>query len=786
MLRFVFLFITIAVINSADIYAIDYTYTLKNQYKVGKTPIKIFKISNSEKVHIICAGEDLDYDDSLEEGEEAPSWWILDNPDSTPRKVLEFDRYLKSRPFRPAVDETNGMLYVPLVGKIVALDLIEEEISDDMLTALDAHSISIAGGHLLITISPGFGEIGRVDVFNLQTRKVLQSIKGGVNILDCIHFTGNEGLSIAILNQGNFGSDSSTVMYGKITHMFDFELDNEVLIGNTGNHINFDNGKIYATVNMSHKIAVIDVNTNEVNFWNTGTIGWNGPREAVVNGNDLFVTTYTGDVRHFDTKTGLLTNIYSQYGHKAENLSIDDDSYFLAYPYDEYYSPDNTIYYFEKEIVSHQMEKIIEVGKFPLGLVKDKNGDVHVFCAGDDESGENPSWWTIYPYNMADFTVVKNYEFSANDIKAPFFPAIDNKNDKIYIPTNGSIKCFNLTNFILDDTFVSNFDAEALDFADNKLFAAIRYPDVPDSVVVINAKTGSEIQKINAGNYVWDVKHYEVINEDGSSEQSLAILTYDETDTYQSRLLYGRTNNIEDFSLENEALVGFAATNIAVGDKNKLAVATNFSDDVFVINPLNNAISNLKAGTQGQPNGPMTIQPVDGLGFYLGTFGGQLTNVRVSTNDFDEAYDLHLREIFSAGMPVYSLIYEVDQNSSFLAFTSPMDRSFESNNIVKIYTTGVTSVRNFNNGDISTVKIYPNPANEFVVIEAEMNSFGSSDISLEIYSITGAKLSSVNLPSSQQINHKFSISELGLTSGTYILHITTNMEVKALPFNIVK
>lgn len=790
MKRFILIMLLAIIMTALSVFAIDtQIYEVTQMYEVGKTPLKVLKLPGSDKVHIFCAGDDMNYDDEIGPEEEAPSWWVLESVNSAPRKVLDFDRFFKSRPFRPALDPATNMMYIPLVGKIVSIDLNAEEMDDDMVAEIDAQSINFAGGHLLITVSPGMGEIGRLDVLNLQTNQILQTVEGGVNIMDCIYYPGQQGISIAILNQGDFGTNESNVMYGAINHMFDFELDQKIEVGNAANHIIHHRGKLYVTVTNSHWIKVINLATDEVETWHTGTTGWNGPRESVVKDDRLYVTTFAGDVREFDLNTGLLINLYeSGYGDKIENIAFHgDETFFSANPYDEYYTPENAVSYWEKaEDEMYQMLHTVTVGKAPVGLINTATA-LHVFCMGDEDSNELPSWWTV-TRNGSDYESKKQYEFNEGDIRWPFRPAINPQSRKLYIPAEGVIKSYNIDDFSLDDDMVAQYDAVALDMAGTHLMAAVRYEDRADSIVVINLQTGTVLQKVYAGNHVEDVKYYPLFKAGSQQpEISLAILTHENEEGENTKLLYGPISHMADFSLEYEANVGQGGFGIGVLHSNLLGVVSLISGEMYAVNAENHEVTSINIGTN-DAEAPLCIAPVRGVGSLIGTSAGDLRPVTIDIDTEFDIFSLSLNPFMKLGNPIGSATASVNlmQGTLFVAATGPLTVDANFNDEVYFITNQPSSVRNYANGDIASIRLYPNPANEYLTIETELRENNSGIINMEIVSMTGAKVASFNVAASAQLNHTINLRDLGLSSGTYILNIINGKEVKSLPFSVVR
>jgi hypothetical protein len=774
-------------------------FKVKDSYTVGKTPLKVFTsggvVNGKQKLHILCAGEDINYNDTIDNGDEKPSWWILDSPDGTPRKVLDFDRFFNYTSFRPGLDKANSIMYIALTNKIVSIDLIAEAIDDNDIADIDAQSIDFAGGHLLITVSGGTDKRGRLEVFNLQTSKILQTIPAGVNVQDCIYYQSPKGISIAILNQGAYGTDNSTVYYGAINHTFDFTLDDSVVVGNTANHIMYENGKLYVTVNMSHCIKVIDVNTHEVKTWNTGTVGWNGPRESYIKDDKLYLTTYSKDIRVFDINTGNLTGVYPFYGGFVfENLiSWVDGLLVTSNPYNDSYIPNNSISTWDEEVIELLKSlREVTVGSQPLGMVLDSDKRLHVFCGGYDINNngtvdaedEPASWWTITRSGNG-WMPEKREEMQFGDLKTPFRPAVDLINKTIYIPAKGVIKSFDLDKCKLFDDAVASYDAVALDMAGGHLMAAVNYPNKADSIVVINLETNSVLQKVYAGGDVKDLKYFPLMKK-GIPQPviSLAILANDEG-TQDSKLMYGEIKHMADFTLDNVVDAGKNGVKLSVFG-NLLGVASYNSNDLtFVDAELNNSY-NIKFGTM-DGFGPMDLASVNEAGFIGGTLLGDLRPVRIEKkNDDDEFFGYSLSDFMPVGMPVESQIININQlnNEIFIAVTCKSINGIL-NNKVNIISSLVTSVQDYSTGKISQIMIYPNPTSDFLTIETELRE-NNNNLKIELVSMNGNKVCEYSVSAGNSLNYTIDIRKIGLSSGTYFARIINGNEIKSLPFNVVK
>jgi hypothetical protein len=314
--------------------------------EVGNQPVYTWWDKDAKVLHVFCLGNDDNFDGIQDIDEQSPSWWTVKNQGGNhiSEKIMEFEFGSLKFPFRPAVDEENKIIYIPHPDKISSYDLSDYSVFNESVAVVDATSLSLAAGHLLITriTDPESGD-GELLVLNLQSGQVLQSVYAGINPIQSIYYPSEGGIGLAIISVGPWGSDESKLYYGNIVHMGDFSLDS-LNVGNTVNHVSFNENKLYVTVNGSHKIVVLDLATNESTFYNTGTTGFDGPREAVYMDGMIGVTTYVGDLRGIDPHSGNVHAIFPN-DYKLESiLSIENDNTgILTAPNNDDYSPNNLV-----------------------------------------------------------------------------------------------------------------------------------------------------------------------------------------------------------------------------------------------------------------------------------------------------------------------------------------------------------------------------------------------------------------------------------------------------------
>ncbi|MFM8772011.1 MAG: YncE family protein [Candidatus Kapaibacterium sp.] len=136
-----------------------------------------------------------------------------------------------------------------------------------------------------------------------------RSFASGINTQAPLPFTTTTGEGLAAICEGTYGrADGSLEIW---TNLQGTPKRKTLYVGDTPNHLLIHRGRAYVTVNLSHRVLVIDLATQKpVDTLYVGTSGYDGPRECIIDtaspdGKErLYVTTHTGDVRIFDLSTG--------------------------------------------------------------------------------------------------------------------------------------------------------------------------------------------------------------------------------------------------------------------------------------------------------------------------------------------------------------------------------------------------------------------------------------------------------------------------------------------------
>lgn len=287
---------------------------------VGKQPVKI--IPHGNNVHVFCAQTDADYDNEKDEGDTPASWHILEATTGNIISSLEFTWNGTGYASTPALDTKNNILYCNDKNRVMAFNAITQEVIKDTVFPSTGVGLAVnSGGNLLaITIRPNFTDPGKVIYMNLENGDTTIQLRADVNVRQPLFYEiDNDNRGLIVLNEGLFSTESSWLHIWTLTSA-ETKRDS-ILVGNTGNHVFIDGNNAYVTVNGSHEVKIVDIKTKRIiDSINTETTGINGPRESIKIDNELFVTTFEGDVRRFSLTTKQLMEKFIPNG-KPEGLA---------------------------------------------------------------------------------------------------------------------------------------------------------------------------------------------------------------------------------------------------------------------------------------------------------------------------------------------------------------------------------------------------------------------------------------------------------------------------------
>lgn len=192
-----------------------------------------------------------------------------------------------------------------------------------------------------------------------------------------------------VLNEGQMGYNNSTI---DMLNLTDFSYTQDAYgtanpsvvleLGDVGNDLTLAGDKLYAVINGSHKVEVIDAN----NCKNLGSIDISSPRYAVAYGDNLYVSSWVGGDNNDGSvvKVDLATNeVVATLGvgiHPEQMAVLDGRLYVTSsqnYATGEF---DNRL--FVVDLATFGVEAVFEVG-VNLTQIQASNGRLYLVSAGN-------------------------------------------------------------------------------------------------------------------------------------------------------------------------------------------------------------------------------------------------------------------------------------------------------------------------------------------------------------------------------------------------------------------
>lgn len=268
----------------------------------------------------------------------------------------------------------------------------------------------------------------RYDVFvEGEEIQVTDSTKTDTIVIenDTVYNLETEGFYL--LNEGNMGGNKCTLDYfdnATGTYHLNIYADvnpNVVLgLGDVGNDLLIYGNKMYAVVNCSHKVEVMNAGTSE----KITKIDIPNCRYAVGHGGYVYVSSYVapvqvdpsaprGEVVKVDTVS---MNIVGRVtvGYQPEEMTIVDDKLYVAnsggYRVPDY---DNTISVIDLGSFALEKTLTIEESENFLRLDSDKHGRLWVSSRGDYYGNVNSN---LYVVDRETGRVIKDMEVAASDV----------------------------------------------------------------------------------------------------------------------------------------------------------------------------------------------------------------------------------------------------------------------------------------------------------------------------------------------------------------------------------
>ncbi len=335
------------------------SYNYKETHIVGTQPLaSVYDLATV--IHIICGGRDVDFDGVFdpEDGDVLPSWWhfegfrfVTSGINPPPDRLVKFrdlDFGDMGFPFRPGirrgVDEhdSSGILYISQHGRVKSYALKDGELIDDTVVNVAASAVYYADGELFLSIRDTIANI--VIVYNIAEDRFTDTITAGVNVQQVEKFSFFEQQYLAVLNEGYFNSETSTLQIFEISDG-NYLLDTTIAIGKAGNHIAVKGDLMAVTVNGSHQVVLIDIPDFTINKTiPIPAVGeFDGPRESAFTIDGIYTTSYEGKAFLLNPSTGEITGDLESDG-KAEAILGVRGVLIITNPFvTGGYAPDSTI-----------------------------------------------------------------------------------------------------------------------------------------------------------------------------------------------------------------------------------------------------------------------------------------------------------------------------------------------------------------------------------------------------------------------------------------------------------
>jgi hypothetical protein len=280
-------------------------------------------------VHVLTRGVDVDFDGVQDPGDTVASWHRF-APNGLAIGSYEFP-WGAVAAARPALDTLNERMFVIVSDTLYVLNTAF--MVPMPLSGWTQGGVAVSmrnDSTLMISTRPSYTEPGIVRfVRALDGTPLDGQIEAGVNVQATYALHDD---TVLVLSEGSFGATDGSLALAVRTGAT--WTSTTLATGGTANHLHVVGRTAYVTMNSTHEVVVVDLDTRTVaRRISTGTSGLDGPRESVVHDGRLFVTTFAGDVRIYDLTTGSIVGRISV-DAKPEALAIVDGSLWVCRTFD--------------------------------------------------------------------------------------------------------------------------------------------------------------------------------------------------------------------------------------------------------------------------------------------------------------------------------------------------------------------------------------------------------------------------------------------------------------------
>ncbi len=427
-------------------------------------------------------------------------------------------------------------------------------------------------------------------------------------------------------------------------------------------------------------------------------------------------------------------------------------------------------------------QSIITVGTQPLSIIPAGN-TVHIFCNGDDknynsiyepDSGEvAASWWILDAQTQ---TVLKHREFT--DRYLPFPLRVGIGYDTLYMGTGNRVSTFNVnTQEMIQDKYIV----------------------LPDSLGFIHAITAEELDDAHqVGVAISCIKDYTnpgylaasingeillVLNTLISPQQAITYISPIDSNGAVAVLCEG-TYGVGNSYLQLFVKQDSAAVNISVGDggnhifyegtgHDSMYVTSNGTHKVLIVDLKKlSAVKSISVGTTGF-NGPRESALI-GNKLFVTTYDSDVREFNIETGELVATLD-------SKGKPEGLTVI----NGKLWVANAYKSKSYEAGNTIAVFDSPLAVEEYFTeNKNI----VFPNPAQSSTTISTTFSGQANIPVQVEVYSLTGTKLLSVNTVTGNngEVNYTLPIQEYNLTSGTYFIRLSAGHKVQTSRLTVVE
>lgn len=745
----------------------------------------MYEDEESGIIHFITAGYDANQNGIKDEGDASPEWWTFTGEPGffNTQKRHTFDFGSVKSITRAAIDENEGILYMPLKGRIASYNLETFEVIKDTILAIDAVSLDFELSTLLITETDLEGH-SRVRIFDIANDQLLFTEQVGMNVSQLIAFVNGSKFKIAAATHAGEGAPALvTGTLDLITQSFITETinyDHEITGLETGNGMLIVSSipghiiDVYNTADMSLKFS-IDTKI-------TGDLGPKQVKYDITTDEIIFINE---NVVHADT-TGTI---------KAMNVSTLNDLGIMEFLGEDLLILERTkkfLIYKRNEGPWTKNRIDVEVGKQPaiIHMMEDnQDKQFHVICLGADinyngvfepEMGdEKPSWWVI---SGGDYEPQKAMEFEFGSFVDPLYirTALDKQAEKLYIPFKGKISVFDANTFeLLEDEFL-DISASGVHVNETMGLIASIVPEGPDSkgtMMIHDLETKQLKYSMETEVNPIEVALQQIMPDNIIDFAVLSEGFYGDTVSYVQQ---GSLENFQATSMETfEA--GPTANNL-FAEGPFLYIADNGGHSITMINRNNGSLEQFPTGTTGW-NGPRFVAKTEDW-FFVTTYSGDIRQYE-DPWESSEIDDI----IHTPGKAEGIAAKMFDGGEYIIAACIISDEFYSPMNIVSIWTSLPVSVEQDDPPlQDALAKIYPNPLNQDDIMHISIKDICSceKELEIEIYNINGISLGKFKerVRPDGTLEYQKALKDLDLSTGAYYLRYINGKEIRSIPFRV--